>query len=324
VIAYINEIAVLALRYFALPENCSVQLINISENATFKIEAPQQQRWALRVHRKGYHSREAIASELAWLMALRHSGVAITPKPVAGLNGDIIQTVVHPKMGQRHVVLSQWEAGREPGIGEDLQRPFEILGELTAHMHAHAKHWKRPDYFQRFTWNFETSLGNDNPHWGQWQNGLGMNDERKKLFTRTIALIAARLNAYGKSNQRFGLIHGDLRLANLLLEERQVKVIDFDDCGFGWYMYDAATPISFHEHEPQIPNLIEAWKHGYRKAAPLSAEDEIEIPTFIMLRRLLLVAWIGSHSETNLAKSMGVNYTETTDGLCETYLSKFS
>jgi Ser/Thr protein kinase RdoA (MazF antagonist) len=278
----------------------------------------------LRVHRKGYHSREAIASELAWLMALRHSGVAITPKPVAGLNGAIIQTVVHPKMGQRHVVLSQWEAGREPGIGEDLQRPFEILGELTAHMHAHAKHWKRPDYFQRFTWNFETSLGNDNPHWGQWQNGLGMNDERKKLFTRTIALIAARLNAYGKSNQRFGLIHGDLRLANLLLEERQVKVIDFDDCGFGWYMYDAATPISFHEHEPQIPNLIEAWKRGYRKAAPLSAEDEIEIPTFIMLRRLLLVAWIGSHSETNLAKSMGVNYTETTDGLCETYLSKFS
>jgi hypothetical protein len=42
-----------------------------------------------------------------------------------------------------------------------------------------------------------------------------------------------------------------------------------------------------------------------------------------MLRRLLLVAWIGSHSETELAQSMGVSYTEGTVGLCETYLSKF-
>ena len=39
-----------------------------------------------------------------------------------------------------------------------------------------------------------------------------------------------------------------------------------------------------------------------------------------MLRRLLLVAWIGSHSETELAQSMGVAYTEGTVGLCEGYL----
>ena len=43
-----------------------------------------------------------------------------------------------------------------------------------------------------------------------------------------------------------------------------------------------------------------------------------------MLRRLLLVAWIGSHSETDLAKSMGLPYTEGTAGLCEDYLKKMS
>ncbi len=42
-----------------------------------------------------------------------------------------------------------------------------------------------------------------------------------------------------------------------------------------------------------------------------------------MLRRLLLVAWIGSHAETDLAKSMGLPYTEGTMGLCEAYLGKF-
>jgi Ser/Thr protein kinase RdoA (MazF antagonist) len=88
-------------------------------------------------------------------------------------------------------------------------------------------------------------------------------------------------------------------------------------------MYDAATPVSFYEHEPQVPRLIEAWVRGYRSVAPLATEDEAEIPTFVMLRRLLLVAWIGSHAETDLAQSMGVDYTAGTVGLCEGYLSKF-
>jgi Ser/Thr protein kinase RdoA (MazF antagonist) len=55
----------------------------------------------------------------------------------------------------------------------------------------------------------------------------------------------------------------------------------------------------------------------------LSAEDEAEIPTFVMLRRLLLVAWIGSHSETELAQSMGVQYTRETVPLCEAYIRRF-
>jgi Ser/Thr protein kinase RdoA (MazF antagonist) len=103
-----------------------------------------------------------------------------------------------------------------------------------------------------------------------------------------------------------------------------VKVIDFDDCGFSWFMYDAATPVSFYEHEPQVPDLIESWKIGYRRVLNLSVADEAEIPTFVMLRRLLLVAWIGSHSETDLAKSMGLDYTLGTIGLCDRYLSTFA
>ncbi len=43
-----------------------------------------------------------------------------------------------------------------------------------------------------------------------------------------------------------------------------------------------------------------------------------------MLRRLLLVAWIGSHSATDLAQDMGVPYTNDTVALAENYLGKFA
>ncbi|HEY7750379.1 MAG TPA: phosphotransferase enzyme family protein [Aestuariivirgaceae bacterium] len=321
----LHELATTATDSFHLPADVLVSLINLSENATYKIEDEASQRkWALRVHREGYHSRNAIASELAWLIDLRQSKVVKTPIPVRGKDGELIQTVFHPMMPRpRNVVLFEWEMGSEPGIGDaDLAGPFEVLGEVTARMHIHSRQWKRPASFERLVWNFETSIGSK-PHWGRWQDGMGLDPQKIALFGRTVDLIGQRLRRYGKGEKRFGLIHCDLRLANLLVDGKDVKVIDFDDSGFGWYMYDAATPVSFYEHDPKVPHLIGSWLNGYRRVSSLPKDDEEEIPTFIMLRRILLVAWIGSHHETELAKSMGIPYTEGTVGLCEEYLSKF-
>jgi Ser/Thr protein kinase RdoA (MazF antagonist) len=319
------ELARAATRNYDLPDGVTVTMINLSENATYKVEAQDGRQWALRVHRDGYHSRTAIASELAWLTDLRRSGVVTTPVPVKGKDGEPIQIVAHPRLPKpRHVVLSGWESGSEPGIGENLARPFEVLGEVTARMHLHAQQWQRPLWFARHTWDFETSLGEEKPHWGRWRDGMGVDPAKAKLFGRAVDAIGRRLAAYGQGCDRFGLLHCDLRLANLLIDGAAVKVIDFDDCGFGWFMYDAATPVSFYEHEPQVPGLIESWKTGYRRVRDLSQADADEIPTFVMLRRLLLVAWIGSHAETDLAKSMGHPYTEGTAGLCDVYLSRYA
>ena len=318
------DLAKASLQRWDLPEASAPLLINLSENATYAVTAASGQKWALRIHRDGYHSKAAIASELAWLQALRSDNVVITPAPVPGRDGQIIQVVGHPQAGQpRNVVLSKWESGFEPGIGQDLIRPFEVLGEATARMHRHARNWPRPPGFARPEWNFDTALGETKPHWGRWRDGIGVTAERARLFGRTAGVIGNRLAAYGQGKDRFGLIHCDLRLANLLIDGDAVKVIDFDDCGFSWFMYDAATPLSFYEHEPHVPDLIEAWKVGYRRVLDLAKADEAEIPTFVMLRRLLLVAWIGSHAETDLAKSMGLPYTEGTMALCETYLAQF-
>lgn len=321
-LANLLEVARRAVRRYDLPDGVTVQLINLSENATYKIEdAASGKRWALRVHRDQYHSRTAIASEVLWQQALRADGAALTPVPVRGRDGEFIQTVAYEKLPRpRNVVLYDWEAGAEPGATDVAG--FELLGETAARMHAHVKAWQRPKWFERHTWDFDTSLG-DKPHWGRWRDGMGMTPETEAVLARTVALIKARLEAFGKGPERFGLVHGDMRLANLLLDGRTVKVIDFDDCGFSWFLYDCATTVSFFEHAPEVPELIKAWVRGYRRIGTLSAEDEAEIETFVMLRRLLLVAWIGSHSETELAQSMGVDYTKGTVPLCERYLERF-
>ena len=321
----LDRLAGAALTRYSLPPGAEARLLNLSENATYRVEAPATgERWALRVHREGYHPRAAITSELAWIDALRRDGVAVTPTPLPGMDGELIQTVSHETLGRsRHVVLFAWEAGEEPDEDRpDLRDRFEALGTLAARMHVHVRGWRRPRGFQRFAWNFDTMLGR-RPRWGRWRDGMGLGPETEALFARTVALIARRLRAFGTAPDRFNLIHGDMRLANLLIDGGATKLIDFDDCGFGWLMYDCATTVSFFEHRSEVPELVAAWVRGYRRVRDLSAENVSEIPTFVMLRRLLLVAWLGSHSETGLARSLGAGYTQGTEPLCEGYLSRF-
>ena len=309
-------IADAALALYDLPPGATAQMINLSENATFRVDAPNGRRWALRIHRENYHTEIAIASELAWVNALRAENAVITAMPTAGRNGGLIQHV-----GNRMAVLFGWEDGAEPAE-DNLAAAFPMLGRVAAHMHRHATGWQRPAGFTRLTWDFDGAFG-PRPHWGDWRAGMGITAAREALFARTLALIEKRLEAFGKDNSRFGLVHCDMRLANLLVDGARVKVIDFDDCGFSWHLYDCATALSFIEHRADVPELIDAWVSGYREIAALPLEDAAEIPTFVMFRRLLLVAWIGSHAETGLAQSLGVPYTEQTAALCETYLRGF-
>jgi len=323
-LAVLEETADLALGHYQIAGLPRARLLNLSENATYSIEGGDR-RYALRIHRDGYHAPCTIASELAWMVALREAGVVITPRPVWNNDGAQITRVGHPAMPRpRSVVLFDWETGAEPGIDDDLVLPFEKLGAVTARMHAHARGWTRPPGFTRPVWNFETALGDTAPHWGRWRDGMGMTPAHVALFGRTVETIGRRLALFGDGPDRFGLVHCDLRLANLLIDGPVVKTIDFDDCGFSWFMYDAATPVSFYEDDAKVPELIDGWVRGYRSEAPLGDADTAEIPTFVMLRRLLLVAWIGSHAETDLARSMGDAYTAGTTGLCEAYLSRFS
>src|SRR6476620_10996645 len=113
----LQVIADTAVARYDLPSGVKASLWNLSENATSRVDDPASgRRWALRVHREGYHSHNAIASELAWLMALRDDDAVITPTPIRGRDGHLIQTVATAVFASpRYVVLFAWESGVEPG-----------------------------------------------------------------------------------------------------------------------------------------------------------------------------------------------------------------
>ncbi|GAA4588851.1 phosphotransferase [Planotetraspora phitsanulokensis] len=319
VLAHVEAVARRALRHYDVAPDAEVRLINVSENATFTVDDGGV-RTVLRVHRLGYHSPRAIASELDWARALRVEAGVRTPGVIPARDGSRIVTVETPGADTRQCVMFEFLPGGEPPL-DRLVEDFEPLGAITARMHLHARGWTRPPEFTRFHWDLDAAFG-ASPRWGSWRDGPGMDAEARAVLTRLEARLRDRLLRFGAGPERYGLIHADLRLANLLVDgEAGTSVIDFDDCGMGWYLYDFGAAVSFIEHDPRVPEMIDSWVRGYRSVADLPPADEDEIWTFVMFRRLLLVGWIGSHSAVDVARELGAGYTRGTCELAERYLA---
>jgi len=299
-----------------------VNLLTVSENATFLIKDKNSgKKTIFRVHRPHYHRKEEVLSELYWVEALQKADVVNTPKPIRLKNGDLMASFLDQGV-ERYVVAFEFMPGQEPDENESLIEGFKLLGSTSARLHQHVSGWAPPESFTRKTWNHQTAFGAD-PLWGKWQNALGLDEKGEAILQDVINLLEETLQIYGQDNDRFGLVHADLRLANLLEKDNSLAVIDFDDCGFSWFMYDFASAVSFLEESPLLPELQQAWIQGYEKVIKLSDEHKKMLSTFVMFRRLLLTAWIASHAETETAREAGMEkFTEGTIRLALNYLQQ--
>lgn len=320
---HLDRLANESLSLWDLPKGAQARLINVSENATYLVEASDGFKAVLRVHRADYHSRRAIECELAWTTALDASGTVITPVPYPGKDGQAIQEATTEGLADlRHMVLFHFVEGSPPDKKCDLMAEFEGLGEIAARMHTHSANWKRPANFERLTWDLEQFFGAI-PTWGDWRDAPGVDEEVRVVLEQVQTTVSKRLESFGRGPDRYGLIHADMRCANLLKDANGTRLIDFDDCGMSWFLYDFATGISFMEEDPRVPSLKAAWVKGYRKLRPLLQAEEAEIDTFVMLRRMALLAWIGSHIEVPESQTLAPGFAAVTAEIGRAYLARF-
>lgn len=299
--------------------DATITLLSISENATFLLTEGDR-RLVLRIHRDGYHPLPAIRSELAWIDDLRRVAAVRTPALVPTTTGESV-TAVTSCGATRFVSAFEFIDGV---IAEE--RPADIgyddLGEITARLHAHACGWDRPEWFERFRWDADTMLG-PQARWGDWRSAPNMNRSLRERITPAAEQAVTALHRYGTAPDRFGLVHADLRLANLMVGSDTVDtitVIDFDDCGWSWFLTDLGSVVSWMEDSAEVDAIIAAWLDGYRRVRDLGEEHRAMIPTFVMVRRLMLTAWIGTHPEAEIAQQVSGHFASGTAELADRYL----
>jgi Ser/Thr protein kinase RdoA (MazF antagonist) len=254
-------------------------------------------RYLLRVHRPGYQTSRRVASEVAWLAALRHGTGLPVPEPVpARENAWIVEVAPPDGSSPRLCTLLRWMNGR---FVHGKPRPvhFRRVGRLAARLHNHAASWKPPRGFERRSWNGDGLFG----------DGAGFEAPAREVWSLLPASARTRyrgvadrtrstLRRLGTGAETWGLLHADLHLGNILFAGHEARAIDFDDCGYGPWIYDFAVTLADHWDRPDWPELRHALLDGYAEERPLPDVRHLEL---MACARLVSVSlWLSDLART--------------------------
>jgi Ser/Thr protein kinase RdoA (MazF antagonist) len=306
-----------ALRLYGIAPSAKVTLITATENATYLVE-DSGRRYALRINRPGYREAGLIESELEWISALSSSGAAATPTVLRTLHGDLLGEVEDEETRVNTVLMDFL-----PGTVPELDRAPQLIGqmgELAARIQSHGRQWDASTGFTRPHWDIETSIGRTAQS-GYYGDHPDLTDNDLRTLAEADRKLRLEISRYGVPDDRYGLIHGDLRLANVIESDGELTAIDFDDCGYSWYIYDAACSLTFLEDRDDADHLAAEWIRGYRTIRPLDDDDRSVLPAFVVMRRLLVLGLIGSRvTERGQADIFAPGFTAGTVKIADSYL----
>ncbi len=305
---------------------CELHLIKYRENAVFRVDCNGVRR-ALRLHRHGYHSDDELRSELQWMQALRQAGITV-PTIVPAASGDLFVTHAASDLpGDIQVDLFEWIDGEqlgsiEAGITDDasVAGTYRTIGELAGRVHNQAVSWQLPPGFTRHAWD-AGGLAGEQPFWGQFWKIEAASESERNMLVRGRDAVFGELSRLAKSPGTYSMIHADFAPENLLVEGEQVRLIDFDDAGFGWHLFELVTSLYFIQGEPYFDRAQEALFNGYRTHRQLSDEQLELLPLFFLARGLTYVAWVYTRHETETAKELTPMLLTAACELAEEYLS---
>jgi Ser/Thr protein kinase RdoA (MazF antagonist) len=283
----------------------SCTLISHWENTTFRVTSTGGKTFLLRVHRHGYHTKHAILEELQWLEKLSAQGTVKVPAPVRSNDGHLVELIGSPLVTEdRHCCLFQWIDGRfiNKSIGvPHLSQLGRVIGELQAST-------VEVSVVHRRYWDAEGLVGT-HPKFGSIDALEGVSSKSQDIISRARELVLRQLRRFEKSfPEKQGLIHADLHFGNLLMTRDGIAVIDFDDCGFGFHVYDLAVNLGVvdfmarRRKEINYSRLKDALIQTYAKRMIWDRNDEAMLPFFMTARKLLMLGWLNSRSENPLLK----------------------
>ena len=309
-----NEVVQRALRHWGLA-GAGVTLVAARENAVYRADHNGRS-YALRVHRKGYRNDAELWSELQWMAIFEGTEISV-PTPVAASDGAFLKVVD----GVQVDVLG-WLSGAplvdlEQQLSTDQRKAiFARLGRDMALMHHRSDGWARPDSFTRWSWD-RAGLVGAAPLWDRfWENPQLTLDQRRLLVAfrdradQTLAQMEGTLDD--------GLIHADLVSANVMVDGDRLHLIDFDDGGFGFRMFDVVTALFKFMEDADYPDLKAALLDGYTRVRPL-APDAFDL--FTALRAATYVGWNISRMDEDGGKARNARFIEKACRCAQAYLA---
>jgi Ser/Thr protein kinase RdoA (MazF antagonist) len=252
----------------------------------FRVDAARRRRFVLRVRDGDAISRAAATAQLRWLASIAEQTRLVAPAPA----GDAKSLEVDVDGERRWAALLTWVIGRPMSPPRWFVKP-EVLtkvGRAVGELHtlstkyalgrdrAHVPRWGAVRFF-------------DHPNSAVSPRGRAVLGRREhETLHRAADRVRAAMTGLGEGRAHFGLIHGDLEPANWVFHRGQPRLIDFDEFGLGYYLFDLLQVLWTHAMWPDYPSMRQSLLAGYEHVRPLTGRERRHVNVF---QAIPLITW---------------------------------
>lgn len=255
------------------------QLIKTIDTLVFKIKDTQDNTYIVKLYKKSNQAIvEKIAQKSVFLSFIKNN----TDLKVQSVP-NLLFPLVDWENEQRYVVLCDYIDGEEPRV---FDKNFALLlGEMTAKLHLAAEHFSEKI----------NVLDIDNQLIANVKAKILETEKLDKNKTKTLHFSFEKINNLlletGKEKQDYGLIHSDLHFDNMILNEKELSPIDFDEVAYGHFLTDIAVTFNEMESFGNHKMLKKYYQIGYKKHRKLPENFNEIIPKFQVVAAALYLNW---------------------------------
>lgn len=214
-----------------------------------------------------YKTYEEQLEEVTYTNFLYENGLDVPPI-LPSLQGNLVEKLTLDK--ELFTVLYKAAPGIHLPRREWNSTIFKKLGQQIGKLHRISKIFEKTkpvkhinDWYENEEYNFLKYI------------------PQEETTIREIASdVLTSIKELQKSTSNYGLIHGDLWLENILVENNStITMIDFQDCEKHFYLFDLAVPIySAIEYSFAGNGNIIDYEHSITKALFEGYQEENELP----------------------------------------------
>lgn len=95
----------------------------------------------------------------------------------------------------------------------------------------------------------------------------------------------------GRGPDAYGLIHADLYPENVLFKAGKAYPIDFEDCGYGYWMWDIAIALCQWTWGDNWEQMRDAFRDGYTQVHTLPDAQWSQLALFVATQFATMVLW---------------------------------
>ena len=241
--------------------------------------------YILRIGHSRRRTPEMIRGEVEWINHLADGGAGVA-RAIHSKANRLVEAIDDGHGGQflatafvKAPGCPVWEAGWTPAL-------YQTYGQLLGRIHALSKAYTPSDpAIRRHDW--------DHP---QNMDVLNWLPADEPVPIEKFQHVIKHLETLPHDPDGYGLIHQDAHSGNFFVDnDGQITLFDFDDCVYGWYVYDIAMVVFYMVvNHPDPDGLMQAfWPRfwaGYCAENTLDPAWLAEIPWFLKLREIDLYA----------------------------------